>query len=381
MRTRTLRHILISLIACAALVIGLAACTGTDGGSADGDLLVRRDVKNLSTAEKKDFVDAIKKMKTTPAVNDGRVTNQYDAFVATHLSKLLCWSYDPDQGGWGHYGPDLVTWHRAYMLDFEDALAEAAGHRIAIPYWDWTNEESTAAVFTDDFMGSLGSEADGYAVTTGPFRKGEWTLEVLGVGSTDYSLPNYIVRAEGTSSDAPDLPDTDEVNQALLRESYDAAPWNSAADPNVSFRQFIDGGDATGLTCEGGQVTFQDVKAGSLRMHSTVHLWVGGVVNGVSGALANTATSPNDPVFWLHHANIDRIAEAWWSTHDYQYLPRTGGPLGNNADDKLYPFSYTNGDMAASTEGFGYVYEDLPSASGEAIVPVSHDGAKPTHHH
>src|SRR5829696_1697483 len=38
-------------------------------------------------------------------------------------------------------------------------------------------------------------------------------------------------------------------------------------------------------------------------MHNQVHVWIGGDMG--------PATSPNDPVFYLNHCNVDRIWEAW----------------------------------------------------------------------
>lgn len=38
--------------------------------------------------------------------------------------------------------------------------------------------------------------------------------------------------------------------------------------------------------------------------HNAGHDWVG-------GDMANTRVSPNDPIFWMHHAQIDRIWSEW----------------------------------------------------------------------
>jgi tyrosinase len=38
--------------------------------------------------------------------------------------------------------------------------------------------------------------------------------------------------------------------------------------------------------------------------HNVVHGWVGGTMN-------NIMISPSDPIFWMHHAEIDRIWSAW----------------------------------------------------------------------
>ena len=51
-------------------------------------------------------------------------------------------------------------------------------------------------------------------------------------------------------------------------------------------------------------------------------------------------SSLNDPVFWLHHANIDRIWNDWMRRHGQQYLPVSGGPIGHNLDDHMWPFAH-----------------------------------------
>jgi len=319
----------------------------------------------LTTAEKTDFVNAIKKLKTTPAPNDSRVANWYDHFVAENLSKLVCWSDEANQGGYGNYGPDMLTWHRAFLLEFQDALTQVAGHPIALPYWDWTDPASTAVVFADDFMGPAGKEHDDYVVTSGPFAKGQWTLNVKGFKVDDPSQSNDLVRATGTLGDASELPPASDVQHALERPLYDVAPFDPSSDQNSSFRSYVGGNiGSSGIKCDNGVISVQD--ANGSRMNSTVTRYVGGVKdNGHIGTLTDTATAPNDPVFWLVYANTDRIAEAWWKNHKYQYLPESGGPTGDNSNDALYPFAdLTNSSMAKPTEQLGYNYDVLPTAGG-----------------
>ncbi len=64
-------------------------------------------------------------------------------------------------------------------------------------------------------------------------------------------------------------------------------------------------------------------------LHNLVHRYVGGDM-----ALA---ASPNDPVFWLHHCNIDRLWSLWEQTTGsaVRYAPMTGGPAGQSADTSL----------------------------------------------
>jgi Common central domain of tyrosinase len=60
--------------------------------------------------------------------------------------------------------------------------------------------------------------------------------------------------------------------------------------------------------------------------HVDVHVAIGGEDGG--GAM-NSASSPADPIFWLHHANIDRLWATWQTAH-----PNTGPP---NPTELLQP--------------------------------------------
>jgi tyrosinase len=62
------------------------------------------------------------------------------------------------------------------------------------------------------------------------------------------------------------------------------------------------------------------------------------------------AHSPNDPVFFLHHCNIDRIWEGWMRDHGRVYLP----------------------DMTASKEFKGHRIDDpIVSPLGPGATPRS----------
>ncbi len=63
--------------------------------------------------------------------------------------------------------------------------------------------------------------------------------------------------------------------------------------------------------------TFQRVLEGAI--HGGVHMAVGGDLAG--------ASSPSDPLFWLHHANIDRIWATWQRTHKKAGPPNPGDVL------------------------------------------------------
>jgi len=49
--------------------------------------------------------------------------------------------------------------------------------------------------------------------------------------------------------------------------------------------------------------------------HATPHLW--------GGFSLGSMISPDDPLFWLHHCNIDRLYHAWVDCHGYENVPKT----------------------------------------------------------
>jgi tyrosinase len=69
-------------------------------------------------------------------------------------------------------------------------------------------------------------------------------------------------------------------------------------------------------------------------IHGSVHIWVG-------GTMSDAAVSPADPVFWLHHANLDRLWWVWYNSPqgNHQNPPLTG------ADALMDPWTYTEADV------------------------------------
>lgn len=75
--------------------------------------------------------------------------------------------------------PAFPPWHRKLLILFEDALSQVSGKDIALPYWDWTSQESTDATFSTMLMGGNGDPNDEYALNSGPFRKDNWQINVF----------------------------------------------------------------------------------------------------------------------------------------------------------------------------------------------------------
>ena len=234
----------------------------------------------------------------------------YDLFVIWHHAAMMRMT-PPGQlvRNAAHSGPVFLPWHRLMLLLLELHMQRVLDDPdFGLPYWDWSaaGEDETSVLWQDTGIGGSGDP-----VPDGPFRAERFRVRIESdaVGrlrTTDRALR----RGLGRHPRAPDLPTADEVNATLDQESYDASPWDSTV---VSFRNRLEGW------------------VPSIRMHNRVHVWVGGDMG--------PATSPNDPVFYLNHCNVDRIWESWQVLRgrSYQPLPTDSAELeGHRLTDPMF---------------------------------------------
>jgi hypothetical protein len=262
--------------------------------------------------EKSSFYNAVMALKRKQ--QDG--TNLYDMYVNEHRDAAFA----------GHRGPAFFAWHRQFLKSFEDALQSVSGKELlSLPYWDWSVAKAAPAwPFGEDFLGTNGRASDG-KVMDGMFAydTGHWNLNVR----TNLEQP-YLRRQFGTNVSS--LPGFSDYWTTLAQTPYDKGPfWDMRSDSG--FRNMAEG-------------WIPGAEAG---MHNRVHLWVGGSMLPMS--------SPNDPVFWLHHCFIDKLWADWQATHQkdvgYQpYLPTAGANSGHNLNDSM---------------AF-----DLPNMAGQTVTPA-----------
>lgn len=247
-------------------------------------MYTRKNQRDLSRAEKSSFVQAVLELKRRGA---------YDEFVRLHVQYYVSDAQDGVRAG--HMAPSFLPWHRRLLLEFESALREV-DPKVTVPYWDWTVDNSpTSSLWGEDFLGGNGRSRD-QQVMTGPFAyaAGNWSIR-SGVRADLFLTRNF-----GRPASPVALPGKAELAGALDEKVYDAAPWDSTAASG--FRNRLEGW----TTGRGGKEPWLN--------HNRVHRWVGGEMLG--------AASPNDPVFWLHHAFIDLVWDRWQKQHPRAtYLP------------------------------------------------------------
>lgn len=278
---------------------------------AQPDTRVRKSYTASTAAELQDYVDACLALKLVdPGATDADLLG-YDDFVKIHKDFM----------SGAHGGPSFLAWHRMFLLMFEDALRGVNSGEFAsvtIPYWDWSVDPFPTTV--------VGGNGDSQGiVTTGPFAfsTGDWTININGCGG------NKLRRSFSDNLLLPTPFTPYEVEQALALPIFDSAPWNFGSSTSVSFRNNLE-----------------------YTLHNTIHGCIG-------GCMGNVTSACNDPVFWMHHANVDRIWCQWQTRYETElhHIPCTGAPAGHNAYDVMQPFAVTPAD-ATNMSALGVEYDD-----------------------
>lgn len=271
-------------------------------------MVVRKSLSRLTPSERDAFLAAVLTLKNTIA-NPGSSNeiSVYDQFVALHygLTRII---QGPSTVDLGHGVPWFLSWHREFIRRYELAL-QSVDPQVSLPYWDWTDHTGTSSVvFQDNFMGPDGTGFSG-AITSGYFA-----FDAPGAPPAWWpaGLPGWRIR-----SDLDSGPD----GTTLARFLGNTA--NLATTAHV--QNTLNEGTAIGF--------WQELEGGA-RMHNAGHNWIGGHMW--------RFTSPNDPMFFCHHANVDRLW-AMWQIDGHQGVGNFPGGAGLGADPNLPMWPWDGG--------------------------------------
>lgn len=255
----------------------------------------------------------------------------------------------------------FLPWHRGYLLAFEaivraEIVALGGDPNWALPYWNYfkTNQD----------------------VLPPAFASKDWPD-----GPDDNPL--YVADRFGPDGDGAVFVD---VTQADLNALGDGPFTSALGDPTAGF-----GGVMTGFS-HGGRI-HGGVES---QPHDVVHGMVGGQnqTTGVVGLMADPDTAGLDPIFWLHHCNIDRLWEVWRKNPTTNLDPSDdnwkNGPavVGESPFTLPVPggtaWNYTPADMSDLSR-LGYDYDDVspppgtaPAAHGAQLIGMPPAAAAPT---
>ncbi|CAK3961185.1 Di-copper centre-containing [Lecanosticta acicola] len=198
-----------------------------------------------------------------------------------------------DDFAWTHYQVGFIahdaacflSWHRWFIALFESSLRTDCGYSGPMPYWDWTldwEHPELASIFDDKFgLGGNGdkmhtSTADGaWCVESGPFAGAQIPFDYSAVAGEEVFLN---AQGQNTSFCLS--------RKFALGNSFDAS---QLAPQHVSW-----------VLSQRGYVKFlMELEEGP---HNTIPF-------GINGTFL-TLYAPEDPIFFLHHMQLDRL---WWS--------------------------------------------------------------------
>lgn len=224
---------------------------------------------------------------------------------------------NPDQGDDDGNGPgseswdqihgilEFLSWHRQFIREFEWQIQSYADY-LTIPYWDWTGES--------DPPGINSASIDGPLWANNEIATLQWTDNFL--GSFDFQFG--LTRSLGVNGSMPTATEVDALyslpNINVFHENFEAP------------------------------------------IHNPPHMWVGGQMG--------TPDSPRDPVFYFHHAMVDKIWQNWTeipghnSGFDDDNMPTWSG----NVDD----FPYINQNTLVDSRSLGIFYSN--AAAGKTTM-------------
>ncbi|KAL4780099.1 hypothetical protein BJX76DRAFT_339144 [Aspergillus varians] len=333
-----------------------STCTPLNAG-------IRREWNVLSNSERKEYIEAVQCLTESPSKSDPTFApgarTRYDDFVAVHIN----------QTAYIHGTGNFLTWHRYFTWAYEQALRNECGYRGYQPYWSWpkfaddplSNPMLDGSEYSMSGDGSYiphdGPEAGpdiflepghgGGCVESGPFKDFQANLGPLAV---TLLIPGLKAQ-NGTGL---------HYNPRCLRRDInpDSASWTTIDKVMELF-------DYRNVS------SFQSRMQGDfpnkyLGIHSGGHYTIGGDPAG------DFFASPGDPMFFLHHAAIDRVFWTWQNLEPRERTFVVDGPtvlsgmgIPNTANATLDDLQYfsvlaedrTIRDLLDTTGGpFCYVY-------------------------
>jgi tyrosinase len=191
----------------------------------------------------------------------------------------------------------FLPWHRKYILDFEQICRDLSGDSdFALPYWNWTSTRHIPAPFWE---GTLDSN-----------RR---------IGRREEIPGRFVGRRV--------------IDRVLRQNDFELFGSTRPRNPRQTNT------DPRWQQAPGAKALLEATP------HDMVHVRVG-------GNMGDVPTSPLDPIFWLHHCNIDRL----WAEWNGRGHGNTSNALWRNFT--LRPFNTLVRDLQNITQ-LGYTYSGL----------------------
>lgn len=190
-----------------------------------------------------------------------------------------------------------------------------------MPYWDWTQD----AIDDETFLSSPIFDNEHGFGGNGDFVGGNWSNPADGLHvNTPWDVPD---RSGGGCLETG--PFAGLMSNLGPEANIESNPHCIRRDFSPGSLRNMSGSDAVATGMAQEDYGFFD-RVTELSIHSGGHWGVGGLY----GHMTDKWSSPADPIFWLHHANVDR---SWWS-----WQSRDLGKRVRDISGPLVAFDYQN---------------------------------------
>jgi tyrosinase len=278
-----------------------------------GTVRVRKNIYTLTPAE-------ITSLRNGVAAMKGRANTDPTSWIyQAKMHALDSGPALPLQDQCQHRRFFFASWHRMYIYYFERILRKASGdNALNLPYWNYTDVPAQA-VLPEAFRLPANSSNSLYDGTRNPVYNGGAALPAADVSYTDaFNQTAFYVPLPGTSGAA-----SFGGLESLAPAHFPSSSGSGAVERSP---------------------------------HNNVH-------NDVGGNMAQ-GESPRDPIFWLHHANIDRLWKRWIALGNGRENPTAHAGWMNQTftffDENGAQVSLTGSQILNTVTQLGYRYDDDP---------------------
>lgn len=294
---------------------------------------LRKNFYDLTDEELKNFMKAVGFMRNSYRLRDPR---QWDNYALEHALHCTESNKAHPQVHWGWH---FLPWHRGYLYFLERILANILttefgidGSTFALPYWDWSSQHGMPNTKIREQSG-LASPFFGYDPT-----KEDMTADD-GLGFDNSAL------YDGNRGPSPQKPQMDPANELTPESRQHVAMTRYYMSP-----EYINLCLAAPWEQFGGQPVIDRNGQGLIEAgpHNCGHDWVG-IRFGKNRNMGTLRSAAADPIFFMHHCNIDRIWSLYtqpqpdptgdWGAPVYHWTDIDGKQVVASAEDIITKFT------------------------------------------
>ncbi|KAK4906002.1 hypothetical protein LTR49_024782 [Elasticomyces elasticus] len=258
--------------------------------------------------EKLEYIRAVKCIHELPPQGTsyfGAVVTRFEDFASAHINASTAPAGNPATifvGPGIHLTGNFLPWHRVILWEFETALINECNYKGAQPYWDWSLDtvENNGAFYDhspvfDPVTGFGGNSYTGSMPdnTVGPAPPNSTFPEFAGNCIKDGPFKDY------NHSVGPNFNLQTPTPRCIIRN------FNSTlANGNLQWKEHV-----LPVLEEVGHYNFSK-KMSFPEPGPPRGLHVGGHAS-VGGEMREPWSTVVDPLFYLHHSNLDRIWAIW----------------------------------------------------------------------